>query len=113
MFRQCHGYPFDFAHAPVFLAGIATSDSVPIIDTEPFEVSNFGSRILPLLPDKATKSPDDPSLQGFEGVSCFDQAEVVPPSSQVHIQLFDNLFQAFTTVAVGQLPDPARLGVRR
>ena len=32
--------------------------------------------------------------------------EVVPPSSQVHVQLFDNLFQAFAAVAVGQLPNP-------
>ena len=90
----------------MFLAGIPTGNGVLVINTELSEVSDLGSRILPLLPDKATKSPDDPGLQGFEDVSCFDQAEVVPPSSQIHIQLFDNLFQAFTTVAVGQLSDP-------
>ena len=63
MFRQCHGYPFDFAHTPVFLAGVPTGHGVLVIDTELFKVSDLGSRILPLLPDKAAKSPDDPDFQ--------------------------------------------------
>lgn len=53
MFRHCHGHPFDLAHAPVLLTGITTSDCVLVVDTELFEVSNFGARVLPLLPDQA------------------------------------------------------------
>lgn len=41
MFRQCHGYPFDFAHAPVFLAGIPTGNGVLVINAELSEVSDL------------------------------------------------------------------------
>ena len=83
MFRHCHGHPFDFAHAPILLTGVATSFGVSMVDTELFQVPDLGSRVLPLLPDKAAKSPDDPSFQCFEDVPGFDQAVVVPPSSDV------------------------------
>ena len=83
MFRHCYGNPFDFAHAPIFLSGAATSYCVFMVDTELFQVPDLGSRILPLLPDKAAKSPDDPSFQCFEDVSGFNQVIVVPPSSDV------------------------------
>ena len=39
-------------------------------------------------------------------MSGFGQAEIVPPTSEIHIQLFDNLVQAPATIAVGQFPDP-------
>ena len=83
MFRHCHGHPFDLAHAPILLSGVATSYGVFMVDTELFQVPDLGSRVLPLLPDEAAKSPDDPSFQCFEDVSGFNQVIVVPPSSDV------------------------------
>ena len=105
MFRHCYGHPFDLAHTPVFLAGVSAGNGVFMVDTELFKVSNLSAGILPLLPDKATKSPDNPGFQRLQDVSGFGQAEIIPPSSEIRIQLFDNLGQAFPTVSVGQLPD--------
>lgn len=59
-----------------------------------------------MFPDQATQPPDDLGFQWFKNVPRLSQAEVVPPSSEVHVQLFDNLVQAFAAVAIGQLPDP-------
>ena len=90
----------------MFLAGISADHGVRVVDTEFFKVLYLGTRILPLFPDQTAKSPDNPGFQGFEYVPGFGQAEVVPPSSEIHIQFFDNLVQALTTVTICQLPDP-------
>jgi len=76
-----------------------------MVNAELFKISNFSSWILPLFPYQTTKSPDDPGSQRFENIPCFGQAVIVPPSSRVHIQIFDNLTQAFTAVALRQSPD--------
>ena len=70
-------------------------------NAELFKVSHLGTGVLPLLPDQTLKSPDNPGFQRLENVSGFDQAEVVPPSPKIHIQLFDNLVKALPAVAVG------------
>jgi hypothetical protein len=67
VFGHCHGHPFDFAHAPVFLAGVAAGDGMNMVDTELFEVANLGTRVLPLLPDKAR-------LRGFKPIVILQQA---------------------------------------
>ena len=56
MFRHCYGNPLDLAHAPVFLAGVSAGNGVFMVDTELFKVSDLGSRVLPLLPDKTPKT---------------------------------------------------------
>jgi len=80
MFRHCHGHPFDLAHAPILLSGVATSYCVFMVDTELFQVPDLGSRVLPLLPDKAAKSPDDPSFQRFEAFAV--DSEVIGVSDE-------------------------------
>ena len=74
-------------------------------DAELFKVTNPGMRILPLLPDKASKTPENPGFQGLQYVPRFDQAVIIPPSPEVHIQFLDHPIQALPTAAAGQLTD--------
>ena len=59
-----------------------------------------------MLPDNTSQAPDDPAVQGLEYVPCFSQAVIVPPSSEVHIQLFNDLGEAEPAVPVCKFPNP-------
>jgi len=69
-----------------------------------FKVFDSGFRILPLLPDKAAETSEDPCLQRFEYVSGFGEPIVTPPSVEIRIQFFNDLVQAFPPISVRQFP---------
>ena len=90
----------------MFLAGIPASNRISKRYASFKQVTDFSSGIFPLLPDNTSQAPDDPAVQGLEYVPCFSQAVIVPPSSEVHIQLFNDLGEAEPAVPVCKFPNP-------
>ena len=88
---ECDYYPLDPAHSPWPLPGVARCDGIAMIYTSLLQLPDTSSGVLPLFPEDCPQTPHNPAVKRTKHTGTLRDAVVIPPSTQVLVQVEYNL----------------------